>query len=642
MFGELKFQYGILHRRLQELAFLNRGVKIVFRDDRSGDGETFQYDDGLIEFVRYLNRATDPIHPEVIYVVRTTDDESVQVEVAFQYSAEYTENIHCYVNNINTSDGGTHLTGLRTALTRTLNAYGKKQGIFKDLVPTGDDLREGLTAIVSIRMADPQFESQTKVKLNNPELEGIVNSVVGEYLAAYLEEHPKVAKTIVAKAILAAEAREAARKAKALLRERKGALSGGGLPGKLRDCTSRDMERCELYLVEGDSAGGSAEGGRMREYQAVLPLRGKIINAYKSRENRVLANEEVRSMISAIGSGIGEEVDLAKRRYGKIIIMTDADVDGSHIRTLLLTFFYRQMYELVKGGHVYVAQPPLFRVRRRKQVYYVQTEEEMKTQLLEAGLADAVFEPGNDRTIAGSEMEHLCRTLAAMEEALVALERRGISLRAHAVRRDPETGRLPIYHVFVDNQEQWFPSRATLDRFLGEQERQAGEELHVVDTPEDTTAKEKTNGDEPGTGEVHIIELHEVRSINNQLAELRKMDFEIDALIPQERTGVEEPRYRLCRGDSVTGLEDLRGLLAAVRAAGEKGLQVTRFKGLGEMNAEELRETTLDPENRTLLQIRMEDAGAADEIFRVLMGDKVEPRREFIEKHALEVRNLDV
>ncbi len=639
VFGDLKFDYNILYRRLQELAFLNRGVRIIFTDERSGDSETFEYNDGVVEFIRYLNRATDPVHPDVIYMLEENRDSSVQIEVAFQYSNEYTENIHCYVNNINTTDGGTHLTGFRTALTRTLNAYGKKRNIFKDLIPSGEDLREGLTAIISVRLRNPQFESQTKVKLNNPEVEGIVNSTVGEYLSAYLEEHPAVAKAITAKAVLAAEAREAARKAKALLRERKGALSAGGLPGKLRDCTSREVDRCELYLVEGDSAGGSAEGGRMREYQAILPLRGKIINAYKSREDKVLANEEVRSIISAVGSGIGEEMDLDKRRYGKIIIMTDADVDGSHIRTLLLTFFYRQMYELVQAGYVYVAQPPLFRVRRKREVYYVQTEEEMKAQLLELGLTNAVFEPGGGRVVRGKEMERLCRTLAALEESLYALERRGVGLRAHAARQDPASGKLPIYHVYVGHQEHWFTTRRQLDEFLAEHEQTTGKELKVADQAPDLNGE---NGNGQESVRLRIVELHEVRSINNQLADLREMGFEIDSLIPQERTGIQEPRYQLRRGDSVTGLDDLRGLLQAVRAAGEKGLQITRFKGLGEMNPEELRQTTLDPENRTLLQVTMEDASGADDLFRILMGDKVEPRREFIEKHALEARNLDV
>ncbi|MCR4411073.1 MAG: toprim domain-containing protein, partial [Thermoguttaceae bacterium] len=567
----------------------------------------------------------------------------VGVEVALQYTSEFTENVHSFVNNINTIEGGTHLSGFRAALTRTLNAYGKKEEVFKDLIPTGEDCREGLTAVVAVRVPFPQFEGQTKTKLGNSEVEGIVLSAVSEHLARYLEENPKTARVILDKAILAAEARESARKAREAVRVKKGALSGGALPGKLRDCTTHDIDRSELYLVEGDSAGGSAEGGRLRDFQAILPLRGKIINAYKSREDKVLGNEEIRAMISAIGVGIGEEIDLSKRRYGKVIIMTDADVDGSHIRTLLLTFFYRQMYELVRAGLVYVAQPPLFRVRRKKEVYYVQTEEEMKTQLLEAGLADAVFEPGDGRVIQGAEMERLCRTLAALEDSLLALERRGISLRAHAARQDPLTKRLPIYHVFLGHEEYWFRTRKELDDFVAQQEEAAGKELAVSDSPEPGQAN-GDNGSANGerASRLHIVELHEVRSINNHLQELRQMGFELDSLLPQERTGLEEPRYRLRRGEQVTGLDDLRGLLAAVRAAGEKGLQITRFKGLGEMNAEELRDTTLDPAHRTLVQVRMDDAGAADDLFRILMGEKVEPRREFIEKHALEARNLDV
>jgi DNA gyrase subunit B len=643
VFGAHKFDYNILVRRLQELAFLNRAVRIRFRDQRSDDGEVFQYDRGILQFVEHLNRASDSIHP-VIYIYG--EFEGVCVEVGFQYANEYTENIHCYVNNINTVDGGTHLTGFRSALTRTLNNYGKKENLFKDIVPSGDDFREGLTAIISVRVPEPQFESQTKVKLNNPELERIVGSAVGEFLTNYLEQNPRLAKMVVRRGILAAEAREAARKAKDILRKRKDALGGGSLPGKLRDCISREMEKCELYLVEGDSAGGSAEGGRLREYQAILPLRGKIINAYKSREDKVLANEEVQSMIHAIGSGIGADLDVNKRRYGKVIIMTDADVDGSHIRTLLLCFFYRQMFQLVAGGHVYVAQPPLFRVKQKKKTYYVQTEEEMKSQLLERGLADAAFDPGEDMSpIAGPQMAHLCQILATMEEALIALERRGISLRRHAERLEEESGKLPVYHVFLGIEEHWFTSRKALDDFLHQQEEASGEELSIKNDNE-----ADGNGEADGSFEdnghsgqqVHIVELHEVRTINAGLKEIAELGFDIQALIPQDRTGVETPRYILRRGDHENPLKDLRGLLPAVRAAGEKGLEVTRFKGLGEMNAEELRDTTLDPANRTLFKVSMRDAGAADEMFRVLMGDKVEPRREFIEKHALEVRNLDV
>ncbi|MEX2121302.1 MAG: DNA gyrase subunit B [Pirellulales bacterium] len=635
VFPNTKFVYNTLHRRLQELAFLNRGVRITFQDERTGEHDAFQYDRGIIAFVEYLNRATEPAHPDIIYI--SGEFEGVGVEVAMQYSSEYTENISSYVNNISTTEGGTHISGFKAALTRTLNSYGKKANLFKDLSPTGDDFREGLTAVISLRVPEPQFEGQTKTKLGNSEVEGIVISAVGDYLSRYLEENPKSARIIAQKGLLAAEARESARKARMMVRERKGALSGGGLPGKLRDCTSRDVEKCELYLVEGDSAGGTAENGRLREYQAILPLRGKIINAFKSREDKVLANEEVRSMISAIGVGIGEEIDLTKRRYNKIVIMTDADVDGSHIRTLLLTFFYRQMYPLITGGYVYVAQPPLFRVKNKKQSYYVQTEEEMKAQLLALGLAEGVFDPGDGRLIEGEQMKRLCEVLAALEDSLIALERRGISLKQHALRQDLVSGRLPVYHVFLGSQERWFTTREELDAFVAAQEKAAGGELAVADQPAPSPA---TNGH--GTSRLHIVELHEVRSLNNQLAELARMNFDIQSLIPQHRTGSQEARYKLRRGDSESGLSDLRGLLAAVRSAGEKGLQITRFKGLGEMDAEELRDTTLHPAHRTMSQVRMDDASAADELFRVLMGDKVEPRREFIEKHALEVRNLDV
>jgi DNA gyrase subunit B len=642
IFQQTKFTWDVLARRLRELAFLNSGVRIVFTDAASGNSETYLYERGVSEFVEHLNKASDPVHADVITM--KGEAEGVSWDIALQYTGEYTESLHSYVNNISTTEGGTHVSGFRAALTRALNAYGKKTGLYKDLVPTGEDVREGLTTVISVRVPHPQFEGQTKTKLGNGEVEGIINSAVGDFLARYLEENPKSAKAIAQKGVLAAEAREAAKKAKQLLRERKGALSGGGLPGKLRDCTSRDVEKCELYLVEGDSAGGSAEGGRHREYQAILPLRGKIINAYKSRDDKVLANEEVRSVISAIGAGIGEESDLGKRRYDKVVIMTDADVDGSHIRTLLLTFFYRQMYRLVAEGHVYVAQPPLFRVRSRKQTYYVQTEEEMKTQLLEQGLGEGVFLPGDGREIAGEEMHRLCRTLAGLEDALLALEKRGVSLRDHAARRDPASGRLPIYHVYYGNDEHWFTSRDDLEAFVKTQEEAAGGTLAVGRIEEAEAAGDTTPGTAHDTGrdQLVVVDLHEVRSINAGLKQLEATGFGIDSLLPQDRTGTEEPRYLLRRGDNEIGLEDLRGLVTAVRRAGERGLSITRFKGLGEMNAEELRETTLDPANRTLLRVTMSDAAAADDLFRVLMGEKVEPRREFIERHALDVKNLDV
>lgn len=642
IFETTKFQYDILAKRLQDLAFLNKGVKIEVRDERSGQTDVFCYEDGIIDFVHHLNRASDVLHADVFYLEgeqEVEDGTVVGYEIALQYTNDYSEHLHSYVNNIHTHEGGTHETGFRKSLTRVLNTYGVKEKIIKDSkeAPSGDDVREGITVVLSTRVAHPQFEGQTKTKLGNREVESAIATAFHAAFSKYLEENPKNARIIVNKGITAMEAREAARKARQLMRKRKDVLGGGSLPGKLRDCISKDMEKCELYLVEGDSAGGSAEGGRLKDYQAILPLRGKIINAYKSRVDKVLANEEVQSMINAIGSGIGDDQQLDKLRYNKVIIMTDADVDGSHIRTLLLCFFYRQMHSLVERGHIYVAQPPLFRVRRGKQVYYVQSEEEMKAQLLEKGLADAVFITEDGQEFTGDQMNDLCRTLADVEDALIALERRGINLRVHAERLDPVSNKLPVYHVFEGTADHWFVERAEVDDFI---------DAHTPDEPE--PAPESADGEEgeqeaiAPENSIHVVELHEVRTINAGLKSLTEYGLDVQALLPQERTGVENPRYILRRGESDINLEDLRGLTAAVRAAGEKGLQLTRFKGLGEMNAEELRETTLDPENRTLVKVTMQDLAAADEMFRILMGDKVEPRREFIEKHALEVQNLDV
>ena len=647
IFPNTKYTYDILVKRLQELAFLNSGVRIKVKDERNGQSDDFRYERGIVEFVEYLNRASEVVHKDVILIEGQKDD--VGFSIALQYSEEYTENLHSYVNNINTIEGGTHVSGFRAALTRTLNAYGKKENLFKDLTPTGDDFREGLTCVISIRVGTPQFEGQTKTKLGNSEVEGLINSAVGDGLSKYLEENPKNARLLAKKGLLAAEAREAAKKAKDALRKRKDVLGGGGLPGKLRDCISNKMEECELYLVEGDSAGGSAEGGRFRDTQAILPLRGKIINAYKSREDKVLANEEVMSMIQAIGCGIGLDQDVAKRRYNRIIIMTDADIDGSHIRTLLLCFFYRQMYQLVAGGHVYLAQPPLFRVvRGKKERYYVQTEEEMKFQLLERGLNDSYFVGDEGKKIEGQEMRKLCNTLAAMEDAMLTLERRGISLRVHTERMEVESGRLPVFHLDMGTEDHWFVTRDKLDEFLASKKVQVDAPIDAPLTAMPLTAmplelqpvaKSAPPDVAPAT---HIAELFEVRTINSGLKELADFGFSIEDLIPKDRTGATDSRFYLYRDETAIGLEDLRGLLPGIRESGRRGLSVTRFKGLGEMNAEELRETTLDPSNRTVVRVQLTDAAAADEMFRVLMGDKVEPRREFIEKHALDVRNLDV
>lgn len=630
IFQTVKFEYNVLHKRLQELAFLNSGVRILFKDTRTGEEDEFFYERGIIEYVEQINRTSDPIHSDVIYMQGEQD--KVGYEVALQYTTEISDSVFSYVNNINTHEGGTHVSGFRSALTRTLNSYAKKNNLVpKNVNVTGEDFREGLTAVISLKVPEPQFEGQTKTKLGNNEVEGIMTSAFGEFFKTFLEENPKDAKMIVKKGVQAAEAREAARAAREKVR-RKSVLGGTSLPGKLRDCLSKDVERCEIYLVEGDSAGGSAEGGRLKEFQAILPLRGKIINAYKAREDKVLANEEVQSIINALRVGIGEEQDLSKRRYNKVIIMTDADVDGSHIRTLLLCFFYRQMYHLIEQGHVYVACPPLFRVVNRKKTYYVQSDEEMRQQLLERGLNDTSFDARTGTLVEGEDMRRLCTTLASMEDAITALERRGINLRTHANRMD-NNGQLPVFHIVVGNDEHWFVTRADKDEFIKKYEESHGDKV---------TVEEETESDTNDENRIRITEFYEVKTINAGLKELDKFGFNIDALLPEDRTGMQEARYLLRRGETETGIDDLRGLVGAVRAAGEKGIQVTRFKGLGEMNAEELRETTLDPENRTLIQVKMDNAAEADNMFRILMGDKVEPRREFIEKHALDIRELDV
>ena len=640
IFETTKYQFDILAKRMQDLAFLNRGITIEITDERSDQKESYCYENGIIDFVRHLNRASDVLHEDIFYIEGNESIEEgndIGYEIALQYTNDYTEHLHSYVNNIHTHEGGTHETGFRKALTRVLNAYGLKEKILKDNkeVPTGDDVREGMTVILSAKVGHPQFEGQTKTKLGNREVESVISSNFGKALEKYLEENPKNARIIIQKGIIAMEAREAAKKARQLMRKRKDVLGGGSLPGKLRDCISKDMEKCELYLVEGDSAGGSAEGGRLKQYQAILPLRGKIINAYKARVDKVLANEEVQAMINAIGCGFGDDQNLEKLRYNKIIIMTDADVDGSHIRTLLLCFFYRQMYSLMERGHVYVAQPPLFRVKQGKNIYYIQSEDEMKNQLLEKGLADAVFITENGDELEGEEMGALCRTLSGMEEALLALERRGINLKIHAQRQNVETGKLPMFHVFEGKDDYWFSERDAVDAFIDER---------TPDEPPTESADEGTEEDaiEELSANIHVVELHEVRTINAGLKDLQQYGLNVQSLLAVERTGVENPRYILKRGDTEIPLKELRGLLNAVRAAGEKGLQLTRFKGLGEMNAEELRDTTLDPNQRTLVRVTMDDVAAADEMFRVLMGDKVEPRREFIEKYALDVQNLDV
>ncbi len=593
-----------------------------------------------------------------------------------QYNDSISEMVVSYCNNINTIEGGTHLTGFRTALTRTLNQYAKGAAPAKnkDLTITGEDFKEGLTAIISVKVPDPQFESQTKIKLTNSDVEGMVARVVNERLSEFLETNPAVAKKVITKAQLAAEAREAARKARELVRNRKGVLSGGGLPGKLMDCSTHDQDSSELFLVEGDSAGGTAEGGRDRIYQAILPLRGKILNVERARLDRVLSNEEIRNIITAVGNGIGEEEDPARRRYGKIVMMSDADVDGSHIRTLLMTFFYRQMPKLVAEGHLYVAQPPLYMIQSgKKERRYIHAEPQMQTILIETGLAGAMLShspltgeggpkdrvgaeepplrlsPPGGESISGDRLKALLDLVAGIEQGLRAFGRRNRSLRgflamtyqpkADAPAPDPLDGLLPLY--LVEHQGAEIP-------LYSEKERQDYAAAHHL-------REEIREGLEPDTaaaaaaGAAHgrpdrEIELHEVKMLNKHLARLRdEFGLRAEVLLPREVTGDDPPpRFVLQRDGESYPLLDLRSLVSTVRKIGEKGNKITRFKGLGEMDADQLWETTMDPARRTLLQVRLEDTAAANELFATLMGDDVEPRREFIEKHALEVKNLDV
>ncbi len=635
IFPETRFRYDILENRLRELAFLNKGVRIRLVDERDGKEAEFYYEGGIVEFVKYLNRTETPLHPDVIYVARERD--GVHVEVALQYNEGFKETVYGYANNIRTIEGGTHVSGFRAGLTRALSTYGRKEGLFGKVTPSGEDFREGLTAVISVLVPEPQFEGQTKTKLGNSEVEGLVASIVQDHLSTYLEEHPATAKKIIQKGVLAAEAREAARKARELTR-RQGALKTSKLPGKLRDCTSEEIEGTELFLVEGQSAGGTADSARNRHFQAILPLRGKILNVEKARLEKVLRNEELTCIFQALGVLPGDNGN-ARPRYGKVILMTDADVDGSHIRTLLLTFFFRQLPQLLADGMVYVAQPPLYRVRQRKKKWYVHTEEEMREQLIRLGLEGTTVERPGGGAIEPEKLERLVQTLAKLEEPLQAVERRGISLRTLLEKYDPQTGKLPVFRVRHGAEEHWF---ATIDQVEQYVEQVRSETRRAVELADEEAAGEADadGGDEA----VRVSEVHEVRTINRLLPVLEECGVTLKELLPGEAPIGEEPPplFLVKRGRDEIPVDSLRGLVAAVRKLGEKGLDVTRFKGLGEMNADELWETTMDPERRVLLRVSLEDAQGADELFRVLMGDQVEPRREFIETHALEVKTLDV
>jgi DNA gyrase subunit B len=656
IFPNTNFNYDTIHKKLQDNAFLNAGIRINITDERTGQSDSFHYEDGLAEFVKWINRTETPLHPDVIRIEGSVD--TVEVDIALQWNDGYSENVRCFANGISNSEGGTHLSGFKTALTRTLNNYGKSANIFKEMNPSGDDFREGLAAVITVRIPNPQFESQTKIKLTNAEVEGAVNSVAGDVLAKYLEENPGIAKTICQKGLRAAEAREAARKARDMARSQN-RVSGGGLPEKLRDCRNHALDVSELYLVEGDSAGGTADQGRDSATQAVLPLRGKILNVEKAQLIKVLANTEVTALFKAIGiTPLAEEQDVAKRRYGKIILMTDADVDGSHIRTLLLTFIFRHMRELIKQGCIYIAQPPLYRVlskgKRNQKPRYVQTQGEMMRELLELGLNEAtlIVHPRADlthggnrgtperREISGETLRNLAETLSTLEEPLEALERRGISLRRLAMDHATPDGMLPRFRAFRGTEEHWFATREELDAFLAEQRSVAGQNVKLADNDLPAAETETPSLQETVT----MADLFEVRTINQVLRSLQEQ-FQLslnDLLHAPPKNAEQVFPYEILGHDSPRRLLSLRELVPTLRDLGGKGLTYTRFKGLGEMNHDELSETAMEHETRLLKRVTLEDAAGAEEIFRVLMGDHVEPRREFIEKHALDVKDLDV
>jgi DNA gyrase subunit B len=622
IFGDLEFSYDLLSQRLREHAFLNKGITISIEDERNDKSNQFFYKGGIISFVEYLDRAKNCIHPKPIYFEGTKN--GAYIEVALQYNDTYKETIFSFVNSINTHEGGTHLAGLKSALTRTINTYAVNRNLLKDLKEglSGDDVREGLVGVISVRIPDPQFEGQTKTKLGNSEVKGYVETLANEKLGSYFEEHPSVARKILAKVIDAARARMAARKARELARK-KGGMDSTLLPGKLADCQERDPAQSELYIVEGDSAGGSAKQGRDRKHQAILPLKGKILNVEKARFDKMLSNEEIKTIITALGVGINkDEVDLAKLRYHRIIIMTDADVDGSHIRTLLLTFFYRQMIEIIERGYLYIAQPPLYRLRIGKQDRYLKDDEEMDRVLLERAMEQIKLElKGSQTRLGGKRLLDLLNKFSRYDYYLRRLERRGYP--REAVKTLVQEG--------VARTED-FNSKRRLQS-LHKALRSAGMEVGEI------TADEEHNLYEfPLEGQINGRKVS--RKINRQLVET--VEYRDIVGLYQSIAEFETPPFIIYHKGGQHRLESKVELLQYITNIGKEGLSLQRYKGLGEMNPDQLWETTMDPESRSLLQVRVEDAVVADEIFTILMGDQVEQRRHFIEQHALQVENLDI
>ncbi|MHC4661146.1 MAG: DNA topoisomerase (ATP-hydrolyzing) subunit B [Planctomycetota bacterium] len=641
VFDTTEFQHEVLSKRFREMAFLNSGVRIKFIDHRGGEEEIYQYKGGLREFIKFLNRGKGIIHQDIIHFERTIKDEkgnNVFVEAAFQYNDTWSETILSFANTINTVVGGMHLSGFRGALTRTFNFHGRKNGLFKEKdkkkLPTGDDYRQGLTAVVSVKLPEPQFESQTKVRLLNREIEGIVERVVNEKLGEYIAENPGSAKKIIGKVYQAYRAREAARKARELV-QRKSALSSGDLPSKLADCDKRTPpEDAELYVVEGQSAGGNAKQGRDRRFQAILPLKGKILNVEKARVDKMLGHDEIKTLIQALGTGIHADFDITKLRYHKVIIMTDADVDGSHIRTLLLTFFFRQMRPLIEQGYIYIAQPPLYKVKRKRVEKYVLSEREMRSELIHLGGdgAKVIFSTGKSE-VAGSQLKKLLRLLLEVEEYARKVQRRGIFFADYLANR-AEDGKLPRFRLVVEHEiELYAYDVEEQENLLKTLEASKKKTLNIYEEGHDLAERE--------TADVEIYEFTDVGELEKTVQKIESFDIPISLYIGNGNGGGAPLTVVLDEGEEVA-CYSLVEMLGKLREAGSRGLEIQRYKGLGEMNPDQLRETAMEPAKRTLLRIRLEDEVKADQIFTTLMGSAVQQRREFIEKFALEVKNLDV
>ncbi len=637
IFGDNIFSYDTIANRLRELAFLNAGVRITLTDERvENKSQVFLYEGGISQFVKYLNSNKKVINPEPIYLTKEIDNN--YISFAVQYNDGYSENVYSFVNNINTIEGGTHLSGFRSSLTRIVNEYIKSNNMLKnkDLGITGDDLREGLTAVLSVKIPHPQFEGQTKTKLGNSEIEGIVRSMVSEALATFFEENPKTARAICEKCIGAAVAREAARKAKDLTR-RKGALESGGLPGKLADCQEKNAANCELFIVEGDSAGGSAKQGRDRVFQAILPLRGKILNVEKAQLVKILSNEEIRTLISAVGTGVGEGeggFDISKLRYHKIVLMADADVDGQHITTLLLTFFYRQLKPLIDNGHIYIAQPPLYKVKKGKTEEYMQTEEQMQAWLFKEALNSITASKADGSVLSVEELEKFLKLLKETEEVVTKLEIKALTLKDYDEFK--KSGQMPLFRTPLESGGyKYFYSDSEFRDFEQQYKEEKREILLADGTPEEEITDELLELDHQG-----LTELTKLLAIEKKLSDY---GFTLDQYpnITDEKKRV-NPIFTVNDGKKSVLVFSLQEFLKTVKDAGAQGATIQRYKGLGEMNPEQLWETTMDPAKRKLLRVAIEDSADTEKIFTMLMGDKVEPRRAFIESHALEVSNLDI